>query len=119
RGHYRPDSSSRGSAVSFLKPHQPPVSAPPAPPRQRKWTLSVHIWQGCDFFAWWRMLVRNRFAVGWSFWWIAAIITPVSAGHTVAKLLQQALFRNRLARTRIEKAPLFIIGHWRSGTSFL
>jgi hypothetical protein len=34
-------------------------------------------------------------------------------------LLQKLLFWRRIKKTRIEKDPIFIIGHWRSGTTFL
>ena len=48
------------------------------------------IWEGCDFFAWFRLLVRNRFAVHWSCLYIAVIITFVSVFHTLLRILQEA-----------------------------
>jgi hypothetical protein len=77
------------------------------------------MWEGCDFVAWMRLLIRNRFAVHWSYWYIAAIITVVSFCHTILRHLQTAIYGRRIARTPINQAPLFIIGHWRTGTTFL
>jgi hypothetical protein len=89
----------------------------PKPARQPEWM--PRIWQGCDFFAWLRLLVCNRFAVHWRFWYIAAIATVISFFHTLLRYLQEALYGRRIARTPICQAPLFIIGHWRTGTTFL
>jgi len=77
------------------------------------------IWQGCDFFAWLRLLVRNRCAIHWSCLYIAVIVTFVSFGHTLLRLVQEALYGRRIRRTRIRQPPIFIIGHWRTGTTFL
>src|SRR5262249_38047339 len=85
------------------------------PPRE--WM--PRIWEGCDFFAWLRLLVRNRFAVHPRFLYVAAIVTLVSLGHTVLRYLQEALYGGRIERTPIRRAPLFIIGHWRTGTTLL
>src|SRR3712207_3045658 len=90
---------------------------PPPPPRPREWM--PRIWEGCDFFAWLRLLVRNRFAVGLPYLYIAVIITFVSAGHTILRLIQDALYGRAIRETPIRQAPLFIIGHWRTGTTLL
>src|SRR5262249_52547031 len=45
--------------------------------------------------------------------------TLVSAWHTVLRHLQDLLYGEQVSRTSIDKAPIFIIGHWRSGTTLL
>jgi hypothetical protein len=89
----------------------------PAPAARQEW--APRIWEGCDLFAWLRLLVRNRLAVHWSCWYIAVIVTVVSFFHTVLRLVQQAWYGERIARTPIKEGPIFIIGHWRTGTTFL
>ncbi|MBI4526100.1 MAG: sulfotransferase [Deltaproteobacteria bacterium] len=84
---------------------------------KRDWTLNI--WEGLNFFAWLRLLIRNRFAVHWSFWYIACIVTVVSFLNTTLHYLQELFYGRRLRRTRIREDPLFIIGHWRTGTTFL
>jgi hypothetical protein len=85
--------------------------------QRREWT--PHFWIGCDAFAWWRLLVRNHFSVHWSKWYVAAVAAVVSGIHTALRLVQTAIYGRRVARTRIQNAPVFIIGHWRSGTTLL
>jgi hypothetical protein len=95
---------------------EPPVEQRPRP-RERQW--APRFWEGCHILAWMRLLVRNRFAVSWRFLYIAVIITFVSLIHTLLRIVQQAWYGPRVRRTVIEGAPIFIIGHWRTGTTFL
>src|SRR5690242_20400876 len=85
--------------------------------KPREWM--PRIWEGCDFLAWTRLLVRNRFAVGLPYAYIAVVITLVSACHTVLRLVQDVLFSDAVRRTPIRESPLFILGHWRTGTTLL
>jgi hypothetical protein len=77
------------------------------------------MWEGCGFFTWLRLLAKNHFAVDWRFLYIAVIITFTSAVHTILRQVQQWLFGEAIARTEIRTAPIFIIGHWRTGTTLL
>jgi hypothetical protein len=77
------------------------------------------MWEGCDFFVWIRLLARNRCAVHPSCWYIACIITLVSFCHTLLRWVQAIWYGSRVRRTPIPHAPLFIIGHWRTGTTLL
>jgi hypothetical protein len=91
------------------------MTTPAGPPRE--WT--PRIWQGCNAFAWLDLLARNRFAVHVRYVYIAVIISFVSVFHTVLHWVQEALYGGQIARTRVRLAPLFIIGHWRTGTTLL
>jgi hypothetical protein len=77
------------------------------------------MWQGCDFFAWLRLLRKNRGAVAWPYWHIAVSDTVVTLNNTFLHLIQSVIFGGALRRTRITEAPLFILGHWRTGTTLL
>ncbi|WP_406816598.1 sulfotransferase family protein [Mycobacterium sp. M23085] len=77
------------------------------------------VWIGCNFSAWARLLIRNRFAVHWSRWHYAALFTLVSVVNSGLGLLQKILFDRRVAETVIAEPPIFIIGHWRTGTTLL
>lgn len=83
----------------------------------REW--APRIWQGLHFTAWVRLAWRNRLALSWSHSYMAAVITAVSAGHSVLSGVERLVFGRRLARTEIREAPIFIIGHWRTGTTWL
>jgi omega-hydroxy-beta-dihydromenaquinone-9 sulfotransferase len=77
------------------------------------------VWIGCSFSAWTRLLIRNRFAVHWSRWHYAVLYTLVSVGNSGLGLLQKIVFGRRVARTVITDPPIFIVGHWRTGTTLL
>ncbi len=90
-----------------------PAQAAPA----REWT--PRIWQGCDLLAWWRLIYRNRFAVHLKFFYIPIVITCTSLWNTLLRLLVSGWYGSKLDRMPIRDAPLFIIGHWRTGTTLL
>src|SRR5262245_26485005 len=66
---------------------QPQARSQPA--RKPEW--APRIWEGCNFSAWLRLLVRNRFAVHWSHLYIALVVTVISLCHTVLRLIQSSL----------------------------
>jgi hypothetical protein len=92
-----------------------PANSNPTP--KREW--APRIWEGADFFAWMRLLARNRFAVSWHHAYIAIVVTLVSIFHTLLRWLQQQLYGSTIDRVRIKHAPIFIVGHWRTGTTLL
>ncbi|WP_108925944.1 sulfotransferase family protein [Mycobacterium montefiorense] len=77
------------------------------------------LWIGCNFTAWTRLLIRNRFAVHWSRWHYAALYTVLSVVNSFLGMCQRIVFGRRVANTAIGDAPIFIVGHWRSGTTML
>jgi len=87
------------------------------PSSWREW--AAPLWIGCNFSAWMRLLVRNRFAVHWSRWHYAVFYTFLSLVHSYLALWQKILFGRRVAKTRIADPPVFIVGHWRTGTTLL
>jgi hypothetical protein len=89
--------------------------SPSSPPRE--WM--PHVWEGCDLFAWLRLVLRNRLRISPSHWYVAFIVTFVSLGHTLLRWVQNAWYGSWLERVDIPHAPLFIIGHWRTGTTLL
>jgi hypothetical protein len=86
-------------------------------PRQRLW--APHIWQGSDFFGLLRLLARNRFAVDPGYWYVAALVAVTSFGHTLGHLLQEAIQGRRIRATEFPAPQIFIVGHWRTGTTLL
>jgi omega-hydroxy-beta-dihydromenaquinone-9 sulfotransferase len=93
------------------------ASAAAEKPRPREW--AAHMWVGCDFFAWMRILIHNRFAVHPPFWHVVLITTVVSLFHTLLRVVQEILYRKTLDRAPLRKPPLIILGHWRTGTTLL
>jgi hypothetical protein len=91
--------------------------AAPTPKKPREW--SPRFSEGSDFFAWLRLLWRNRFAVEPPYWYIAVIVSGMSLNNTVLRWLQHGRYGDRIERTSIPHAPVFVVGHWRTGTTLL
>lgn len=77
------------------------------------------MWEGCDFFAWLKLLFRNRCLVHPRQWYIAVVITFVSFTNTLLRLLQDAIYGRAIRATKLAEPPIFILGHWRTGTTLL
>jgi hypothetical protein len=80
---------------------------------------TARLWNGMDFFGWLRLLARNRFAVSPSRLPRAFVITLFSIGNTTLRWGQHLRFGRRIAELRIDADPIFIVGHWRTGTTML
>jgi omega-hydroxy-beta-dihydromenaquinone-9 sulfotransferase len=87
---------------------------------QPKWIdWSPRIWLGCDLFAWLRLLWLGRFRFGWQEFRLLPIGTMFAAGHTLLRYAQEQQFGDAIRATRLAEPPVFILGHWRSGTTLL
>ena len=91
--------------------------AKPAPTRRSPFEASL--WLGIDFFAWVRLLGRNRFAIDIAKTPLALLITIVAAGNTLLRWTETLWFRRRVRAVPPPEDPIFIIGHWRTGTTML
>jgi omega-hydroxy-beta-dihydromenaquinone-9 sulfotransferase len=93
---------------------------PRRPSRFARWhEWAAPVWIGCNFSAWMRLLIRNRFAVHWSRWHYAVLYTLGSVVNSCLGLAQKVVFGRRVAETVITDPPIFIVGHWRTGTTLL
>ena len=86
-------------------------------PAEKQW--APRLWEGMDYIGWLRLLTRNRFAVEPRYWYIAAIVSNVTFWHMVLRWVQHGLHGRRIAETPVPKQPIFVIGHWRTGTTLL
>jgi omega-hydroxy-beta-dihydromenaquinone-9 sulfotransferase len=94
-------------------------AAAPPPPLAKKPEWAPRMWEGCEFFAWLKLLFGNRCAVHPRYWYIAIIITVVSFANTFLRLVQDAIFGRAVRKVKIDQPPIFILGHWRTGTTLL
>jgi omega-hydroxy-beta-dihydromenaquinone-9 sulfotransferase len=72
-----------------------------------------------DLFAWLRLLAEGGFRVEPRYWYIAGIVTWMASINTMLRWLQSARDRRELARITLDPPPLFVLGHWRTGTTLL
>jgi hypothetical protein len=80
--------------------------------------LGTGYFPGITLGDWFRILRENRFAISPSCYLRAAAITLFSFPNTLTRWLEEARYRKQWERVEI-KPPLFILGHYRSGTTHL
>ena len=100
-------------------PSEPKQAAYTNRPLHRYPRWAVRFWHGMDFFTWIRLLVRNRFAVPPVRWSMVATVTLPSILNTFAGVFEWFLFSSAVRRVKLKEPPLFVLGHWRSGTTLL
>lgn len=68
---------------------------------------------------WLEILGKNWRLMGWRHIPAVIAITVTTAFTSIIKFFHDLLFREKIEDTEIKHAPLFVLGHWRSGTTFL
>lgn len=91
----------------------------PSSPKVVQTESMPRIWYGCDLVAWLRLLADNRFALDRSHWYIAGVITCLSLVNSALRIGKIACYDWRFRNAPLPEAPIFIIGHWRTGTTLL
>jgi hypothetical protein len=85
--------------------------------KDRPWI--PRFWDGMVASAWFRVLWRNRLAVHPIRWAMCVIITGCALFNSLLTILQDVFLGRKIEGTKIEHDPIFIVGHWRAGTTLL
>jgi len=85
--------------------------------KPREW--SPRMWEGLDYFAFLKLMVRNRFAVELPYAYIAGIMSVTNFVNTGFRFLQEARYGRQIDELASIPAPIFVLGHWRTGTTLL
>jgi omega-hydroxy-beta-dihydromenaquinone-9 sulfotransferase len=72
-----------------------------------------------QFGSWLRLLRRNRFRVHPTRWGLAMTITSLTVFNSLMGRFSRWRYRDRVEATELVETPIFIVGHWRSGTTYL
>ncbi|MFM8414682.1 MAG: sulfotransferase family protein [Planctomycetota bacterium] len=80
---------------------------------------SPRFWHGMPLGVWLGMVADNGFRISPSKLGLATTISAAAAFNSLAGPLSEARFRRRLDNPPETPPPLFILGHWRSGTTLL
>ena len=86
---------------------------------KKKLINNAHYLLGCRFDNWVRLLFQNRFRIQFSKIPMALAITLVSALTFPIAILEKLIYDRKIKASAPKKDPIFIIGHWRSGTTYL
>lgn len=76
------------------------------------------LWHGMNFAGWLRLLTKNRCRLGWRRWYVLPLATALSLYNSTLRIEQWLLVGWRVKK-EIAQPPLFVLGHWRTGTTLL
>ena len=76
-------------------------------------------WDGMALSAWLPLMLRNRLAISPRCIAMAVLISGLGLVNFVLWAIQAILLGRKIARTEVQDDPIFVIGHWRSGTTLL
>ena len=76
-------------------------------------------WDGVTVCAWFKTLALGRFRVSPSRIPMALVISLLTPFNSLCALGQRIFFGRRIRRQKLVSPPIFILGHWRSGTTLL
>lgn len=74
---------------------------------------------GANFRTWMRLLIENQFNLSLKRIPQIFFITLLVVFFTPFGWIEALLFNRKVKNIKLEKDPLFILGHWRNGTTFL
>lgn len=87
-------------------------------PLKHRWSVGHNYLAGITAGDWWRLLRENQFAVDPVYWHRAAFISLASVMNAVQRRQEERQFDAQVAPVQVPP-PLFVIGHWRTGTTHL
>ena len=109
--------SQDASAPERKKPKKKKRKGPFKVQRYGGWLL--YFWHGMRFGAWWRLLKRGRFDITLNCLPNILTVTIWAPVNSALYWLSEAIYRGRAERLALDSPPVFILGHWRSGTTLL
>lgn len=85
--------------------------------RHGGWAL--YFWHGMRLSTWWRLLRRGRFAVTLNCMPNIVAVTLAAPVNSLLYRVSELVYARRVAAVTLDEAPIFVLGHWRTGTTFL
>ncbi|MBU2981684.1 sulfotransferase [Lentibacter algarum] len=86
---------------------------------KHRWSISHNYLTGITFGKWCKLLMQNRFRVSPAYWHRAAVITLASLSNSVFAAVEALRYGRAVEQVKLTRPPLFVLGHWRSGTTLL
>ncbi len=74
---------------------------------------------GANFSTWMRLLIENKFNVSLKRLPQIFFVTLIIVFFTPLGIIEKLLFDQKVKKIELKQDPLFILGHWRQGTTFL
>ena len=93
------------------------VRSPMRVHREGGWLL--YFWHGMGVVTWAKLLARGRFDITLNCVPNIFTVTIWAPFNSLLYIISEMIFGAKANRHKIEPAPIFVLGHWRSGTTFL
>lgn len=81
--------------------------------------MSPRFWHGMRAVVWWRLVARNHFRIAPHRAHLALGVSSICPANDVLAGIQRLFYESQIQATQFQQAPVFILGHWRSGTTLL
>ena len=81
--------------------------------------MTIHYLSTSNLITWIKLLWKNKFRISFKAIPKAIYITLCNILTLPFYLLEQLIFGRRVHKAELHPEPVFILGHWRSGTTFL
>ncbi len=88
-------------------------------PKNRYPLSAPRFWHGMRVRDFWRLLAANHFRISLARWPMALMLMWITVINSILYRIQFVFFEKKIEQLKLEKPPIFIIGHWRSGTTHL
>ncbi|MBM4077392.1 MAG: sulfotransferase, partial [Planctomycetes bacterium] len=76
------------------------------------------VWHGIGLGLWLKLLA-SRPPMSWKQWLRIGTISAATPFNSLFDVIESMIYGRRIARQAIDHSPIFILGHWRSGTTLL
>ncbi len=93
------------------------VRAPMKIHREGGWLL--YFWHGMGVVTWAKLLIRGRFDITLNCVPNIFTVTIWAPFNSLLYIVSELIFGSKANHHKIDPAPVFVLGHWRSGTTFL
>jgi hypothetical protein len=93
------------------------VRSPMKVHREGGWLL--YFWHGMGVITWAKLLMRGRFDITLNCVPNILTVTLWTPLNSILYIVSEMIYGSRANRQKVDPAPIFVLGHWRSGTTFL
>ena len=76
-------------------------------------------WDGVTISVWWKAVCAGRFRFGIHRVAMGLLICGLSVVNSILALGQRIFYGRKIRKQKLTAPPVFILGHWRSGTTLL
>lgn len=87
--------------------------------KDKKKLWDPKIWMGMGVGGWLKLLFKNGFGIDLPMMFLGVIVSILSITNSSLHLLKWLVYGRKIKKIRIKEPPVFIIGHWRTGTTLL